>query len=906
MASIDFDLANLNVLVCSSREDDAQLVREHLGVSDGQVRSVGPDDRQTLAGAPDRVDIAFIRYEEGDGLADVLTTLRRGDPLLPVLLLADRADRDAMTESVRLGACDCVSRTNPDRLAAAAQREVLRARRARQLEHAQADLHLRSAVLDQMEDLVVVADPKGVVTFVSPSVERILGFDPDDLAGKPTFEAVPHRYVDGTTPQEVIDLLRAGRKHRGEVIATAADGREVPMSVVLSPIVDDKGDVCSLIGVGRDLRDIKRAQEVVNETRQQTGDLLQRLPVGAFAATIEGDILMANPAMLEMLGYESLDEIEGISMHEICLDSQDHQRREEVLEELCGDRPPRPHMATWRRKDGTSIPVRVNVRGMFDDEGVLVAYEGVVEDLSSEQEFATALRASEGRFRSLLSAVPDLIIVLSEDGRYESIFTAHEDQLIAPAEELIGRTLEEVMPASLARESLAVVGRAVKTGRLQEFDYLIDTQTGPKWFSARVVRLRGEDARGVLWLARDITAQKKAEDDIRQAEQRLRQAVKMEAIGRLAGGIAHDFNNQLTVVKGYCDMLLHELDREDTTYDAIEEIKRAAGRATSLTSQLLAFGRKQSLNPQEINLNDIVRGMANPLSRMLGEEVDLTVITDPGLWKVFADPAQIQQVLTNLAANASEAVDGRGRLKIETANVELTSDRIDPGSDAKPGSFAMLSIRDDGRGMDEETLRNVFEPFYTTKEVGQGPGLGLAMVYGVVKQSGGHIEVQSRLGEGSEFRIYLPRMGSEDLQDQPAEPERKLPAGEETILLVEDDESVRHILVRGLTHCGYNVLEAGDSRDALPLGEHYDGPIHLLVADVIMPHLSGPRLAQRLSEFRPDMKVLFISGYASDSIIRESGMENHDAFLRKPFTSEELSRTVRELLDQDDVDDGTP
>ena len=408
--------------------------------------------------------------------------------------------------------------------------------------------------------------------------------------------------------------------------------------------------------------------------------------------------------------------------------------------------------------------------------------------------------------------------------------------------------------------------------------------------TGRVVR----DAAGRLEyfnvLVEDITERKLLEAQFRQAQ-------KMEAVGRLAGGIAHDFNNLLTAILGSAELLLDTLAPEAPEREDLEEIRKAAKRAGELTRQLLAFSRQQVLAPQVLDLNVLVANMEKLLRRLIGEDIELRTALARDLEAVKADSSQLEQVIVNLAVNSRDAMPQGGRLTIETANVELDQAYAEQHFPAQPGSYVLLAVSDTGTGMDAATMSRIFEPFFTTKETGKGTGLGLATVYGVVKQSGGYIWVYSEPGQGTSFKVYLPRV-TEAPQPAPAAPTRAAALmGSETVLLVEDDEMVRNLARRMLEARGYTVLSASRGEDALGVVERHDGPIDLLVTDVVMPGMSGRSVAQRLLGLRPGLKVLYLSGYTDDAIVRHGMLEPGIAFLQKPFSADALARKVREVLD---------
>jgi two-component system cell cycle sensor histidine kinase/response regulator CckA len=382
----------------------------------------------------------------------------------------------------------------------------------------------------------------------------------------------------------------------------------------------------------------------------------------------------------------------------------------------------------------------------------------------------------------------------------------------------------------------------------------------------------------------------------RRLEQQLRQAQKMEAVGRLAGGIAHDFNNLLTVINGYSQLISARLPAGDSTRADAEEIQKAGDRAAALTRQLLAFSRKQIMAPVVLNLNRIVSEMEKMLRRLIGEDIELVTSLDPGLGNVKADSGQIEQVIMNLAVNARDAMIHGGKLTLETANVTLDEGFARDHAGAHIGPHAMLGVSDTGVGMDQETQSHLFEPFFTTKEQGKGTGLGLSTVYGIVKQTGGSIWAYSEPGQGTTFKIYLPRVDDPADSSKPTKRREQLPRGTETILLVEDAEGVRNLIRQVLTQNGYTLLAAEDGEQAFKLVEQHAGPIHLLLTDIVLPRMGGPEIAHRLRALRPGIGVLFTSGYTDRGVVENGVLESGIAFLQKPFAADELRRRVREVL----------
>ncbi|HEV3205651.1 MAG TPA: ATP-binding protein [Terriglobales bacterium] len=509
--------------------------------------------------------------------------------------------------------------------------------------------------------------------------------------------------------------------------------------------------------------------------------------------------------------------------------------------------------------------------------------------LRSAQE---GLRRSEINFRSLVTHAPYGVCRCDSGGILLDVNPAFVSMLgYASGAELVGRNLANLHSDTQQWFSLADYLRT-----LQKFQGLA-ADWARKDGSIINVRLSGrafrDDRKTIFFelFAEDVTER-------RALEQQLRQAQKMEAIGRLAGGIAHDFNNLLMVISGYSEFLLDRIGPDPTLRGHAQEIANAAGRATSLTRQLLAFSRKQMLAPKVVDLNGVVTENLKMLTRLIGEDIDLVMVPGSDIGAVKADPGQIEQVIMNLAVNARDAMPQGGKLTIETANVTFDANYTRFHAAVKPGDYVMLAISDTGMGMDAETQTHIFEPFYTTKGL-KGTGLGLSTVYGIIKQSEGYIWVYSEAGKGTTFKVYLPRLGEAGLPQamQPAAAQEQPGPGHETVLLVEDEENLRRLTRQSLGNQGYSVLDAADGTAAIRLSHAHKGPIHLLLTDVIMPGMNGRELANQISPNRPEMRVLYMSGYTENHIGHNGTLDEGITLLQKPFTLPALQAKVREVLD---------
>jgi PAS domain S-box-containing protein len=630
----------------------------------------------------------------------------------------------------------------------------------------------------------------------------------------------------------------------------------IPLSVL---IVEDSEDDARLL-----VRELKRGGYELTQEQVYTATAMQAALDRQVWDLVIGDFSMPNFSGLEAL---SLVRERGLDVPYICLSGT-------ISEEL----------AVAAMKAGANDWVT---------KGQLKRLLPAIERELREAKGRAALRAAEAGYETLVEQAPVGIYRSNPEGRFLSANTA------------LVRMLGYESVADLLRLDMArdVYADPAERQGLVDRDTYSDRQyddVEATWkrkdgglltvqLNVRAVRNAARQVEYYETFVRDVTEQ-------RRLQQQVLQSQKMEAVGRLAGGIAHDFNNLLTVITSYSDLLLEDLGKDDPKRDDVEQVRKAAEGAASLTRQLLAFSRQQVLAPRVVSLNAVVDSLQKILRRVIGEDVELATALAPDLGAVKADVGQLEQVLMNLTVNARDAMPTGGKLTIETANVEHDPAYARAREGAAVSRFVMLAVTDTGVGMDEATKARIFEPFFTTKEAGKGTGLGLATVYGIVNQSGGFIWVYSEPGNGTSFKIYLPRV------DAPAEGVKaagnvSVPRGTETVLLVEDAAAVRAVAKQVLQRQGYTVLEAPHGEAALHLAQKHRGRIHLLLTDVVMPVLSGRRLAEQLAPLRPDMKVLYASGYTDDSVVRHGILESGTAYLQKPFTPDSLARKVREVLD---------
>jgi len=609
--------------------------------------------------------------------------------------------------------------------------------------------------------------------------------------------------------------------------------------------------------------------------------------------------LEVNARLLEVLGYDEA-ELRALAFHDLVHPAH------RVAHQVLARRLSRGKLDTYSleqrlvRKDGTAVWVdlkAVRARAPADDEDHIVI---VVEEVGQRREMMEALRTAQQLQEALLCNIPDAAWLKTTDGRYLAVNYAFARSCGWTRAEIVGRTDRDIWPEERAARYHEEDARVLESGQPLVTEECIDAGDGlVRWYETVKAPVRDASGKwiGTVGVRRDITERKQAEEALRRSEEQLRQVLKLEAVGRLAGGIAHDFNNILTAVGGHATLLLDEIRPGDPLRADIEEIKRGVDRAASLTRQLLAFSRKQVLKPRVLDLTSVVAETERMLRRLIGEDIDLRTSAEAGLGRVLADPGQIQQVILNLAVNARDAMPDGGRLSIELDNVDVDEEMgrrhvpVQP-----PGRYVRLTVSDTGTGIPHAIQPHIFEPFFTTKEKGKGTGLGLSTVYGIVKQSGGFIWVYSEPGQGSTFKIYLPRVEA-PAEQAPPPPEVAASAGNETILLVEDEPAVRDLAQRILRRKGYRVVTAPNGQEALDFVKRHSGPLDLLVTDLVMPQMDGRELAQRLAALRPGLRVLFMSGYTGDTIAQRGVLDPDVAFIEKPFGPEGLARKVREILD---------
>jgi PAS domain S-box-containing protein len=640
-----------------------------------------------------------------------------------------------------------------------------------------------------------------------------------------------------------------------------------------------------MVGTVQDVTDRRAASDALGESAKMLRAVFDNTSDSLVVFKDAGVYLDVNPATCELFG-RSRDELVGHVGADYYVDFETRAARKSLLAEghSSGE-------VTIRRLSGELRFVEYSAKTNILPGIHLALFRDATERRVADNQRRHLATIVESSSEAIISANTDGVIT-SWNRSAETLFQWSASEVLGkPLTILIPPNRLEQIPSFLEALRRGDVVQLDATTHMRKNGTLVETT-----LTASPIRDSGGHVVGSARSIRDITERRKTEALLKHTEDQLRQAQKMEAIGVLAGGVAHDFNNILSVILSFASMVLDDLKAGDPIRADIQEIGRAGERATDLTRQLLAFSRKQMLQPQVLNLGQAVVRMEKMLRRLLSEAIELSILSPSALESVCADPGQIEQIVMNLAVNARDAMPGGGKLIIEVADAELDSDYAALHQEVTPGRYVMLAVTDTGVGMDAATRERIFEPFFTTKEMGKGTGLGLSTVFGIVKQSQGHIWVYSEPGQGTTFKVYLPRVEQTipAVRSAPSEPASL--RGSETVLLVEDEEQVRAATRTILQRHGYNVLDAQNGGEALLICEQFAAKIHLLLTDVVMPRMSGRQVAERLVLLRPEMKVLYVSGYTEDSVIHHGVLDAGIAFLPKPITPNALLRKVREVL----------
>jgi two-component system cell cycle sensor histidine kinase/response regulator CckA len=642
--------------------------------------------------------------------------------------------------------------------------------------------------------------------------------------------------------------------------------------------------------LGQQVRELQRSKGKYRQTAERYRRLMENLNEVLYMLDLDARVTYVSPNIEKISGY-SREEIIGRAFIDFVHPDDLTDRMESFQRVLMGEGITTEYRYLTNRS-GETAWVMTKARPIFENNEV-VGIQGILVDISERKRAEEVLRESEKKFRTLFDSSPQAIALTDiKTGRIIDVNDTFCRLTKYSKNELIGKTTTELGFYSQDDRN-RFIHKLTKTGKVNgiEMDFKISdgSMLNSRMFAVPI-KIDGKSS--VLTSFFDMTEQNRLEKQLLQSQ-------KMESVGRLAGGVAHDFNNMLSVIIGNAEVAMMDTDPDEPVHKILKEILNAGHRSADITRQLLAFARKQTISPEVLDLNETVEGMLKMLRRLIGEDIDLAWLPGKHLGLIKVDPSQINQILANLMVNARDAIGGMGKITVETDNVRLDENYSAHHAGFVPGDFVMLAVSDDGCGMDKETLNNVFEPFFTTKGVNEGTGLGLATVYGIVKQNDGFINVYSEPEKGTTVRIYVPRHEGESRQFAAYDVTKISTARGETVLIVEDEAHILELVKTILERLGYTVLEAATPGRAVALAEDHKGEIHLLMTDVVMPEMNGRDLADQLHGLYPDLKVLFMSGYTANAIAHCGVLDEGMNFIPKPFSVKDLSIKVREVLDED-------
>ncbi|MGE0158756.1 MAG: PAS domain S-box protein [Gemmatimonadales bacterium] len=836
-----------------------------------------------------RYDLAIADYRlKGWRGTEVINEIRRRGLHVPVILVTGSLAEEFADECLRAGASDFVLKRRMSRLPGAVRRAL--EEKHLQEEHAEVLEHNRrlSVAVDQSPAAVFITDTIGRIQYVNRRFTEITGYTPEEAIGQN-----PRLFQSGKTPAETYENLwgtiTKGRVWRSEILNRRKNGEMYWSEVSISPVRDGEGIVTHFVAVHEDISERRWAEEAIREREERFRQIADNINEVFFVVAADfHETLYISPAYEQVWGRTCRSVYEDPSSFMKAVHPDDRAR---VIANVNTTRAGEDAGHVDFRvvhADGNLRWVRSHAAAVRDASGDVYRISGVALDITDRKIAEDRLRESEARFRSVIEASFDAI-VQSVDGTYTDVSPGVERILGYSPEEAVGRpALDFVAPESKdeVRQRMAegVEGRYELVG-LHKDGRALTLEAASKMIEAEGRTIR-------ITALRDITQQRSLEDQLRQAQ-------KLEAVGRLAGGVAHDFNNLLTVILTEIQLMRLGKGFDSTSEQAgsLTEIEQAARRAAGLTRQLLTFSRRDVADPRVLDPAQVVEGLKKMLSRIIGEDVSLDVVADPDAGHVRMDSGHLEQVIVNLAVNARDAMPSGGQLRVEIQNASLDDDYAQRHSEVRTGEYVLIAVSDTGTGMSREIQARIFEPFFTTKEPGKGTGLGLATSYGIVREAGGHFSVYSEVGVGTTMRVYLPRVAADESQpsehQQAARAEKPIRA---TVLVVEDDEAVRRTAVRSLEALGCTVLSARGGEEALALLREKGPSIDLLFTDVVMPGMDGPTLVAEAKTVAPRVRVLFTTGYTADMAFRLALVKDKAHVLSKPYTTADLATKVRAAL----------
>jgi two-component system cell cycle sensor histidine kinase/response regulator CckA len=887
---------SIRVLHLEDSPRDAEMIRHRLEVADVSWDIVLANSKDSFEAAltlePFDLIISDYNLPGYDGVT-ALKQAQTTQPDVPVILISGTVVEEEAVRCLQIGATDYLLKGRLDRLVPAVERALHEAetRRARKrVEGALGESEARkAAILDSVLDCIVTMDANGIVIEFNSAAARTFGYTKEEAIGRSLADLIiPPRFRERHSAGLAHYLATGEGPLIGKLIeirAMRSDGAELPVELAITAI--RSGSATLFTGVLRDIT----ARQQAEATRARLAAIVDSSDDAIISVAMDDTILTWNAGAERLFGYAASETI-GRS-RALLVPAGQSVELVSIMERAARGEAGEPLETRRMRKDGSVVDISLVFSPMTDATGRITGVSTIARDITERNQTVEALRTSEERMRFALQGAAVGIWDMdcaTQAVRWSEILETQ--YCLKPG--TFGGTLEafveRIHPED--RESVVeTVGKAMKSGG--DFSVLHRTicpDGTVRWLSGAGRVLLGEHGEPVraVGISLNVTERHTLEAQYHQAQ-------KMEAVGRLAGGVAHDFNNLLTVILGFCELLLADLKPNDPRQADIAEIQKAGARAAGLTRQLLAFSRKEIIQPTLLDLNTIVADIRTMLARLIGEDVTIVLDLGAALSPVKADRGQIEQIVLNLAVNARDAMPGGGTLTIKTAYVELNEHDAHP--ELKLGPYIVLTVTDTGTGMTPEVQARLFEPFFTTKEAGKGTGLGMATVHGIATRCGGSVTVDSAVGRGTSFMVYFPRADSAEPVLAVPPPVERRHAGLQTVLVVEDAEGLRELTKRLLERQGYTVLLAASADEARQLFDEHPS-IDLLLTDVVMPGASGPELVKQLVERRPTLKVIYMSGYTDEAIAHHGVLDPGIVFLHKPFSSESLGQKIRQVIDR--------
>lgn len=752
-------------------------------------------------------------------------------------------------------------------------------------------------LVENANSIILRMDNKGRLTFLNEYAQTFFGYKTNEIIGKSVIGTiVPERDSAGIDLQNMIlDIgIHPQLYISNENENMRRDGSRIRIAWTNKPFLKETGEVSEILCVGNDITERRKAEDIAKEATIKMQEVVRATRVGLWDWVLDTNKVHFSTEWKRQIGYEEHELTDDFAEWESRVHPDDlGQTLAKIREAIDTPRSDCQVEFRFRHKDGSYRWILSLISVLIGDSGKATRLMGTHIDITERIQSEEKLKESEERFKALHNA--------SFGG-----ITIHDNGLILECNQglahITGYPVEELIGMDglllIAPQSREKVMHNILSGYEKPYEAVGIRKNGEEYplrLEAKEIPYRGKNVRVVEF--RNIFEYKQFEAEQERLQNQLLQAQKMESVGRLAGGVAHDFNNMLGVILGHAEMAMENLNPSDPLHKDLQEIYKAAERSSNLTRQLLAFARKQTIAPKVLNCNDTVSGMLNMLQRLIGEDIDLVWSPHANLWPVKVDPSQLDQILANLCINARDAISGVGKITIETENITFDEAYCESHLAFIPGEYVLLALSDNGCGMDKDTLAHIYEPFFTTKEMGKGTGLGLATVYGIVKQNNGFMNVYSEFNQGTTFKIFLPRYTDKDDYVQIIGSEQPAAHGRETILLVEDEPAILAMTKTMLERLGYTVLPANTPSEAIRLAELHKSQIDVLLTDVVMPEMNGRDLIRHMRPLYPDLKTLFMSGYTANVIAHHGVLDKGVQFLEKPFSKKDLAAKIKEVLD---------